>query len=213
MRPAIHHLRNMLILVPALFACSAMIHQLTPAPFVRSLTPKLTHLEENPDTYDILFVGSSRVFRQISPKIFDQPSADPRLQPAFVQSSAFRPRSRSRSGTCCAVSPPIRGIRPKYVLIEPDGLLIGIERENARHRKGDLLARFRRDHPGDRSLGRLEYRARHDNDGSAYRSLPPRSTRRGSSSTSRFAIRDSTKLRNRLTRKVSDPMAMASCRS
>jgi hypothetical protein len=129
MKPAIHHLRNMFVLVPALFACSAVIHQLTPAPFVRSLTPKLTHLEESPDAYDILFVGSSRVFRQISPKIFDQE----------LRAHDFNLRSFN-AGVPAAKSVEVwhllRGfaadkkIRAKYVLIEPDGLLIGIAREN-----------------------------------------------------------------------------------
>jgi len=129
MKPFIRQIRNALILALGLVGGAAAIRELTPAPFISDLTPKVAHLEENPDTYDILFVGSSRVFRQISPKVFDQQ----------LRTHDFNLRSFN-AGVPAAKSVEVwhslrrlaadRRVRARYVLIEPDGLLIGIAREN-----------------------------------------------------------------------------------
>lgn len=129
MRPTTRQLRNLLILTLALFGGSAAIHRLTPAPFISSLTPKVKHMGSNPDAYDLLFVGSSRVFRQISPKVFDQ-----QLRISGVSLRSFN------AGVPAAKSVEVwhllRGfatdqkVRARYVFIDPDGLLIGIAREN-----------------------------------------------------------------------------------
>lgn len=122
-------LRNLFILVLGVLAGATAIRGVTPTPFIRYLTPKIVHLEENPDAYDILFVGSSRVFRQISPKVFDE-----RLQTRGVDLRSFN------AGLPAAKSVEVwhllrsfaddQKVRTRYVLIEPDGLLVGIAREN-----------------------------------------------------------------------------------
>lgn len=129
MRRSIHHLRSVLVLAVSLFAASAAIRHLTPEPFIRHVTPKLHHLEEHFEEYEILFVGSSRVYRQISPKVFDE-----RLRSRGLDLPSFN------AGVPAAKSVEVwhllqeladgRDVRTRYVLIEPDGLLVGIAREN-----------------------------------------------------------------------------------
>lgn len=129
MKPSIRQLRNLLILVVGMFAASAAIHEFTPTPYLPDVTPKVTHLKENSETYDIVFVGSSRVFRQVSPRVFDQ-----RLRIHDLDLSSFN------AGVPAAKSVEVwhllrnlgadQGVRTRYVLIEPDGLLVGIAKEN-----------------------------------------------------------------------------------
>lgn len=129
MKRSIHHLRSALVLTLSLVVVSAAIRQFTPAPFLRHVTPKLMHLGSNFDKYEILFVGSSRVYRQISPRVFDE-----HLRSRDLDLPSFN------LGVPAAKSVEVwhllrelatdRRVRARYVLIEPDGLLIGIAREN-----------------------------------------------------------------------------------
>ncbi len=55
-----------MLLLLGMAAGVALIRGVAPEPYLDHVTPKLTHLRQNPEAYDVLFVGSSRVFRQIS---------------------------------------------------------------------------------------------------------------------------------------------------
>ena len=125
-----HRMGNALLLALGLFAGSAIIRDHTPMPHIRHVSTKLEHLEESPESHDILFVGSSRVFRQISPKIFDE-----RLQAQSIRVRSFNLGiPAAKSGEVWHLLKSLRGlktIRPRYVFVEPDGLLIQINKENA----------------------------------------------------------------------------------
>jgi len=122
-------LRNLVILVLAVVAGATAIRTLTPEPYLRHVTPKTRHLGMNPDRYEILFAGSSRVYRQISPKVFDD-----ELRARGIDLVSFN------AGIPAAKSVEVwhflkrlaseSGVRARYVLIEPDGLLVGVNREN-----------------------------------------------------------------------------------
>ena len=66
-----HRLRKLFVLAVGVLVGAAAIRTLIPQPFVRYVTPKESHLRENPDAYDVLIVGSSRIVRQVSPRVFD----------------------------------------------------------------------------------------------------------------------------------------------
>src|SRR5262245_31919094 len=66
-----------LILFVAVFALAAFgLGAISPRQRVPIVTPKLTWMEENADNYDVLFLGSSRTYRQIIPELFDQLMAE-----------------------------------------------------------------------------------------------------------------------------------------
>jgi hypothetical protein len=128
-RSPIRLVRNASLLALGLIAGSTAIRDFTPEPNLRDVSAKLAHIAENPDTYDILFVGSSRVFRQISPTVFDQ-----RLRTHGLDLRSFNagiPAAKSvevwhflrRLGD-------LGETRARYIVIEPDGLLATIAREN-----------------------------------------------------------------------------------
>lgn len=126
-----HRFGYLLIFALAMMAAASAIRGLTPTPFIRYLTPKVEHLKEHSDRYDLLFVGSSRVFRQISPRVFDE-----RMRSHQIETRSFN------AGVPAAKSVELwhllrgfagdGGVRARYVLIEPDGLRIGIFPENVR---------------------------------------------------------------------------------
>ena len=123
-------IRNALLLGLGLIAGSAAIRDQTPTPHIRHVSTKMAHVEENPDSYDILFVGSSRVFRQISPKIFDD-----QLRSHSIHLRSFNfGIPAAKSGEVWHLLKRLENlgtIRPRYVFVEPDGLLIQINKENA----------------------------------------------------------------------------------
>lgn len=128
MTPTIRQLRNAAILLVGLLAGTAVIRALTPAPLVLPVTPKLEHLRANSERYDVLFVGSSRVYRQVMPEVFDR-----RLRHRGLGLRSFN------AGIPAAKSVEVwhfmrllaeAKVRARYVLVEPDGLFIGINREN-----------------------------------------------------------------------------------
>jgi hypothetical protein len=53
----------------------AVIRESLPLPPVPVVQQKLQHLAQHPDRYDTLFIGSSRVFFHVSPKVFDSVAA------------------------------------------------------------------------------------------------------------------------------------------
>ena len=64
--------RNALLVLLGLAVGSAAIRHFVPAPPIRHISPKFAHLRSHPNSYDVVFVGSSRVFRHITPKVFDR---------------------------------------------------------------------------------------------------------------------------------------------
>lgn len=48
------------------------VARLVPEPVAPELRAKLEHLEANPDKYDTLFFGSSRIYRGLDPRVFDR---------------------------------------------------------------------------------------------------------------------------------------------
>ncbi|MDB6174858.1 MAG: hypothetical protein JWL59_4169 [Chthoniobacteraceae bacterium] len=64
-------LRNSVIFVLSLIVAGMGIDWLLPEQDVPTVTAKLAWLAAHRDAYDVLFIGSSRVRRQISPAVFD----------------------------------------------------------------------------------------------------------------------------------------------
>jgi hypothetical protein len=64
-------LRNVVLFLAALIATGMLLDRVLPAQDVPTVTAKLDWLSSHRDSYDVLFIGSSRVRRQISPKVFD----------------------------------------------------------------------------------------------------------------------------------------------
>jgi hypothetical protein len=101
---------------------------------VRIVSEKLAFLSEHPDDYDILFVGSSRVYRQISPATFDR-----------VLGEAGYPLRSFNLGIGAAKVPEVafllkrlaneQTIRPRYIFIDPDGLLATIAEVNTNRQR------------------------------------------------------------------------------
>jgi hypothetical protein len=65
----------------AIFALTAsavclLIHPQLPIPAVPEVQAKLEWLKAHPDEYDTLFIGTSRIYRQIMPRLFDQLMAE-----------------------------------------------------------------------------------------------------------------------------------------
>lgn len=69
--PVIRACVNLLCCLAGLAFAAAALARLNPAPRINIVTPKLSHLAAQADSYDVLFLGSSRTYRQILPEIFD----------------------------------------------------------------------------------------------------------------------------------------------
>jgi hypothetical protein len=69
-------LRNTFIFLVTLSLTAAGIGIFAPKPRVAIVTPKLTWLAGHADDFDVLFLGSSRTYRQVIPELFDQLMAD-----------------------------------------------------------------------------------------------------------------------------------------
>jgi hypothetical protein len=116
-----------------LSAC-LLIRSMTPPPYVRIVSEKLAYLAEHPDDYDILMVGSSRVYRQISPAAFDR-----------VLAEAGYPLRSFNLGIGAAKVPEVsfllkrlareQKIRPRYILVDPDGLYASIAEVNTNRQR------------------------------------------------------------------------------
>lgn len=128
-RLTLRRLRNFVLLLLGLAVGVALIRGVTPEPHLEHVTPKLTHLKQNPQAYDVLFVGSSRVFRQVSPKLFDRRMRHHGHR--FTSFNAGIPAAKSAEVWHFLNRLGDDGkVRPRYVFIEPDGLDIGISRAN-----------------------------------------------------------------------------------
>lgn len=63
---------NCLTGLVAMGVSCAAIHALAPLPEMPELTAKLSYFARHKDEFDVLFVGSSRIYHQVSPKLFDR---------------------------------------------------------------------------------------------------------------------------------------------
>jgi hypothetical protein len=68
-------LLNFIVFFAGLALTCAGIGRVLPGFQVAIVTPKLDWMQEHGDEYDVLFIGSSRTFRQIIPEIFDEEMA------------------------------------------------------------------------------------------------------------------------------------------
>jgi len=128
MTPTLRQLSNAAVLGVCLIGGAAAIRAVTPAPYVPNVTPKLVHLEENPETYDVLFIGSSRVFRHVMPPVFEG-----RLAELGIDLRSFNagiPAARSVEVWSFMNRLADAGVRSRWVFVEPDGLASGIRKEN-----------------------------------------------------------------------------------
>src|SRR5688572_32965818 len=69
-------LRNTVIFLVALSLTATGIGIFAPKPRVAIVTPKLTWLAAHADDFDVLFLGSSRTYRQVIPELFDKLMAE-----------------------------------------------------------------------------------------------------------------------------------------
>lgn len=72
MRP----LRNFLVFLVAFALVAAGIGLFAPQPRIAIVSPKLAWMKQHGDEFDVLFLGSSRTYRQIIPELFDQLMAE-----------------------------------------------------------------------------------------------------------------------------------------
>jgi hypothetical protein len=63
---------NTAVFVGAFTLICALIGAMLPMPEVATVSAKLAHFSRHRDDYDTLFIGSSRVYRQIDPALFDR---------------------------------------------------------------------------------------------------------------------------------------------
>lgn len=62
---------NCLIAICALIFTAAAVNRAAPMPEVTTVSQKLRFFSSHKDEYDTIFIGSSRLYRQISPRVFD----------------------------------------------------------------------------------------------------------------------------------------------
>ncbi len=66
---------NIAVFAGVFFVASAVASRELPVPNIMVLKPKLEHFAANKDVYNTLFVGSSRVYRELVPEIFEEEMA------------------------------------------------------------------------------------------------------------------------------------------
>ena len=66
---------NLGIFLVGLFATSLLIKKFLPSPELAVIDSKLDYFEADKDDYEVLFLGSSRMYRHLIPKTFDQEMA------------------------------------------------------------------------------------------------------------------------------------------
>jgi hypothetical protein len=63
---------NCLVCAVAFTAACLAIHRVLPLPDIPEVTQKLTFFSRHKDEFDVIFIGSSRVYRHVVPRIFDE---------------------------------------------------------------------------------------------------------------------------------------------
>jgi hypothetical protein len=80
LRSSFSWLRNALVFTLCFVGTSVLIGFRLPLPEVSVVSQKLRQLQRHGDEYDVLFIGSSRVYHQIIPGLFDQLMGDAGIQ-------------------------------------------------------------------------------------------------------------------------------------
>src|SRR5215470_2195631 len=70
-----HYARNVLLGCIVFAATCLIIHALLPFPNIPGVAPKLRYFAAHKDEFDTLFVGSSHLYRDVVPEIFDETTA------------------------------------------------------------------------------------------------------------------------------------------
>lgn len=119
-------LQNAAVFALALLATFWTLAAVLPLPAVPVIEPKIKYFRQHRDSFDTLFIGSSRVYHQILPSLFDESSAQ------------FGLRTRSFNAGADAMRPPedafvldqllkVRPRRLRWVFIEAGGLRLTVE--------------------------------------------------------------------------------------
>ncbi len=87
------------------------IHRTLPIPEIPEVQAKLTYLKDHIDDYDTLFLGTSRIYRHVIPKLFDGLTTEREIPTKSFNAAAdgMRPPEDSY------VFDQILGYRPKHV--------------------------------------------------------------------------------------------------
>jgi len=72
LRPLLKRLANCALAVAGFTLMCAILHAALPPVWIPEVSTRLEHLRKEGDRYDAVFVGSSRLLCQISPRLFDQ---------------------------------------------------------------------------------------------------------------------------------------------
>jgi hypothetical protein len=128
---ALRTLRNATLACCGLALGCALIRAATPDPYVHNLSEKLERFGHIKDSVDAVFVGSSRVHRHLSPRVFDRVVAEH----GHASRSFNLGVPASKMVEILAMLERLREMAPprlRWVLIEPDGLVVDIAEQNVR---------------------------------------------------------------------------------
>ena len=67
---------NILAFLAAALLVATAIARVTPFPHIAIVTSKVAHFQTEGDDFDVLFLGSSRTYRQVIPEMFDRLMAE-----------------------------------------------------------------------------------------------------------------------------------------
>ncbi|HEX8311651.1 MAG TPA: hypothetical protein VF614_10060 [Chthoniobacteraceae bacterium] len=136
---------------------ASLIGRQLPVPDVPSLTPKLQYLSEHRDNFDTLFIGSSRIYHQVLPSVFDE-----KMQALGVATKSFNLGiAGMRPPEDSYVFDQVRKMKPRnlrWVFIEAGGLRFPIDRD----KKGTVRAVYW--HDFERTLLLLRFAPSHQSD-------------------------------------------------
>lgn len=118
------------LMAASLVMTSALMRLLLPFPQVPNVEAKIEHLATSATPYDVLFLGTSRIYRQISPSIFDELTREGgRPFHAFnLGIDAMRP---PEDAYVLEIALKARPEGWKFVCVELNRLRAEVDRENA----------------------------------------------------------------------------------
>lgn len=124
---------NVMIGAVAFLLTSALLQLVLPMPEMEQITPKLRHLAEHGGEYDVIFVGSSRVYHGVSPEVFDTEvaSAGRHCHSFNFGIDAMHPPERSRILEKILQIP---AVKPRWIFLEFDDLQANIPEEEKTER-------------------------------------------------------------------------------
>jgi hypothetical protein len=79
-----HYLKQSLITLLAFVVAATLLNQIIPSPIIPPnldfISPKYAYYQAHRDDYNVLFFGSSRIYNQIVPEVFDQVSQSAEIE-------------------------------------------------------------------------------------------------------------------------------------